>query len=95
MHLKTHRRKQGGQEHRHFGASALAKGDPLCCAQHNGSVSRSAEVRRRAAGAAAEGLEEARAASTLNHPQIAAVYDCGVMNSRPYVAIELVRGPDG
>ncbi len=35
---------------------------------------------------------EARLAAMLNHPNIAAIYDFGVYESKPYLAMELVRG---
>jgi tetratricopeptide (TPR) repeat protein/predicted Ser/Thr protein kinase len=37
-------------------------------------------------------LTEARTASSLNHPAIAAVYDCGVFEDHPYVVMEFVEG---
>ena len=37
-------------------------------------------------------LAEARTASSLNHPAIAAVYDCGMVDDRPYVVMEYVEG---
>ncbi len=37
-------------------------------------------------------LTEARTASSLNHPAIAAVYDCGMVEDRPYVVMEYVEG---
>ncbi len=37
-------------------------------------------------------LREARAASSLIHPNIAAVYDCGEYEGSPYIVMELVRG---
>ena len=37
-------------------------------------------------------LSEARTASSLNHPAIAAVYDCGVFEDHPYVVMEFVEG---
>ena len=37
-------------------------------------------------------LSEARTASSLNHPAIAAVYDCGMVEDRPYVVMEYVEG---
>ncbi len=39
-------------------------------------------------------LAEARTASALNHPAIAAVYDCGTFEDRPYVVMEYVEGED-
>ena len=35
---------------------------------------------------------EARAASSLSHPNVAAIYDAGVSGDTPYIAMELVRG---
>jgi tetratricopeptide (TPR) repeat protein/predicted Ser/Thr protein kinase len=37
-------------------------------------------------------LTEARTASSLNHPAIAAVYDCGIFEDHPYVVMEFVEG---
>ncbi len=37
-------------------------------------------------------LREARAASALSHANIAAVFDCGELDGRPYVVMEYVRG---
>ncbi len=37
-------------------------------------------------------LREARAVSSLSHPNIAAVFDCGELDGRPYVVMEYVRG---
>jgi tetratricopeptide (TPR) repeat protein len=37
-------------------------------------------------------LREARAASALSHPNIAAVFDYGELDGRPYVVLEYVRG---
>src|SRR5215813_5181098 len=37
-------------------------------------------------------LEEARAASGLNHPNIVTVYDIGSENGIDYIAMEYVRG---
>ncbi len=37
-------------------------------------------------------LREARAVSALSHPNIAAVFDCGELDGRPYVVMEYVRG---
>ena len=37
-------------------------------------------------------LAEARTASSLNHPAIAAVYDCGIFENHPYVVMEFVEG---
>src|SRR6202048_5211192 len=36
--------------------------------------------------------QEARAAATLNHPNIVAVYDIGAYNGAPYVVSELLEG---
>ncbi len=36
--------------------------------------------------------KEARAASSLNHPNIVTIYDIGTSNSRSYIAMELVEG---
>jgi len=37
-------------------------------------------------------LAEARTASSLNHPSIAAIHDCGMHEGHPYVVMELVEG---
>ncbi|HJT16556.1 MAG TPA: serine/threonine-protein kinase, partial [Thermoanaerobaculia bacterium] len=37
-------------------------------------------------------MREARAASSLNHPAIVTVYDCGVARGVPYLAMELIDG---
>jgi tetratricopeptide (TPR) repeat protein len=37
-------------------------------------------------------LSEARTASALTHPAIAAIYDCGMYEEHPYVVMELVEG---
>jgi serine/threonine-protein kinase len=37
-------------------------------------------------------LAEARAASALSHPAIAAIYDCGEVDNSPYIVMELVEG---
>ena len=37
-------------------------------------------------------LSEARAASALNHPAIAAIYDCGEVDDSAYIVMELVEG---
>lgn len=37
-------------------------------------------------------LREARALARLSHPRVVSVYDSGVIDGRPYVAMELVRG---
>ena len=37
-------------------------------------------------------LQEARAASALNHPHILTVYDVGEENGKPYIAMEYVEG---
>ncbi|HYN09063.1 MAG TPA: WD40 repeat domain-containing serine/threonine protein kinase [Vicinamibacterales bacterium] len=51
-------------------------------------------VRRPSAGAEqlARFTREARAASSLNHPNIVAVYDAGVEDGTPYVVTELLEG---
>ena len=36
--------------------------------------------------------KESRAASSLNHPNIVTIYDVGTMDSRAYIAMELVEG---
>src|SRR5205807_6970150 len=37
-------------------------------------------------------LREARTVSSLSHPNIAAVFDYGEIDGRPYIVMELVRG---
>ncbi len=37
-------------------------------------------------------LAEARTASSLSHPAIAAIHDCGIHEGHPYVVMELVEG---
>lgn len=37
-------------------------------------------------------LEEARAAASVNHPNVATVYDVGEYDGRPYIALEYVDG---
>ena len=39
-------------------------------------------------------LEEARAASRLDHPNVVRVYDAGISQERPYIVMELVEGDD-
>ena len=38
-------------------------------------------------------LNEAKLASTLRHPNIAAIQDCGTIEGVPYIAFEFVPGP--
>jgi serine/threonine-protein kinase len=37
-------------------------------------------------------LDEAKAAGLLSHPNIVTIYDIGVVNDRPYIAMELLEG---
>jgi len=39
-------------------------------------------------------LEEARAASRLDHPNVVHVYDAGIAQEKPYIVMELVAGQD-
>jgi len=39
-------------------------------------------------------LREAKAAGKLNHPAIVAVYECGIAEGFPYIAMQLIKGVD-
>ncbi|HEY7957978.1 MAG TPA: protein kinase, partial [Polyangia bacterium] len=39
-------------------------------------------------------VNEARLAARLNHPNIVQVIDCGTIDGRPFIAMELVAGQD-
>jgi eukaryotic-like serine/threonine-protein kinase len=39
-------------------------------------------------------LDEARIAATLNHPNLAQMYDVGEVNGRPFIAMEYLHGED-
>lgn len=37
-------------------------------------------------------VQEARLGGLLNHPNVAQVFDCGLLGTRPYIAMELIEG---